>query len=479
MESAILGGKLPRFNLDDLAFRIGRDNFLVRAEQLRTRMEAYPVLILSQVLLQPLFVWLFWDKAPHAGLLLWLAASFALHAVEFFNLVMHVDKLKDEKQCRDWHVHFTFFALASGSLWGAAAMLFFPTDVFYQGIMICVMLGLVAGAVTLNPVHPPSSLAYLSGIMLPLIARVAAEGDLMHAILAVMLVLFMLVVVAAGQVLSRTFMLAMQQRFENMDLLQQLTAQDVEMRQARKELEIANFELMQHEANLERMVQERTARLEQQKLETELIKDATILALSSLAETRDNETGNHIRRTQRYVQALAVRLRNHPRFRHFLNEDNITLLYKVAPLHDVGKVGIPDAILHKPSKLTPEEFEVMKNHAELGGKAIAQAMNGMDVQSPFLDVASQIAMSHHERWDGSGYPAGLSGEEIPIAARLMALADVYDALSCRRVYKSAMEADEVERIILEGRGNHFDPDVVDAFISIRRQFSVIANNFKD
>ncbi|MBI5007409.1 MAG: HD domain-containing protein [Nitrosomonadales bacterium] len=440
----------------------------------------YPSLILSQMILQPLFVWLFWDLVPHTQLLFWFACSYALHTVELANLILHRHKLDTVQECRDWHLHFTFFALASGLLWGAAAMLFFPVDIFYQGALICILLGLVAGAVTMNPVHPPASFAYLLGVMLPLIGRVMMEGDKMHWILAVMLVLFLLVVLVAGQVMTRTFMLSLTQRFENLKLLQQLTAQKEETEAARKDLESVNLVLRGSESRLEQMVQERTAELLHRTQEIELIKDTTIVALSSLAETRDNETGNHIRRTQNYIRELALQLKDHPRFSDFLTDENITLLFKIAPLHDVGKVGIPDAILHKPGKLTEEEFEIMKTHAELGGNAIAAAIeDGGGISSPFLNIACQIAMRHHEKWDGSGYPSGLIGDEIPIPARLMALADVYDALSCRRVYKSAMGASEVEAIILDGKGKHFDPDVVDAFIAIQAQFIEIAEKYRD
>jgi response regulator RpfG family c-di-GMP phosphodiesterase len=145
----------------------------------------------------------------------------------------------------------------------------------------------------------------------------------------------------------------------------------------------------------------------------------------------------------------------------------------------VGKVGIPDFILHKPGKLTEEEFEIMKTHAALGGNAFASAVAGLDISSTFLDAACQIAMSHHEKWDGSGYPAGLVGEDIPIPARLMALADVYDAMSCKRVYKSAIAHDEVTLVILDGRGKHFDPDVVDAYLSIQYEFVEIAEKYRD
>jgi len=286
-------------------------------------------------------------------------------------------------------------------------------------------------------------------------------------------------VLVAALGLNGTFMLSLRQRFENIELLQQLTAQKTELEEARRGLEQANNVLRNEGTKLENMVQERTVQLLTRTKEMELIKDTTIIALSSLAETRDNETGNHIRRTQNYIRALAEELRDHPRFRHFLTEDNIRLLYRIAPLHDVGKVGIPDHILHKPGKLTEEEFEIMKNHAALGGNAIAAAVEGQHSSSPFLKIAYQIAMSHHEKWDGSGYPEGLRGDDIPIPARLMALADVYDALSCQRVYKAAMPPDEVKSIILQGRGRHFDPDVVDAFQAIQRQFVEIAEKYSD
>jgi putative two-component system response regulator len=308
---------------------------------------------------------------------------------------------------------------------------------------------------------------------------VAVENDFIHSVLCLMLVVFLLVVLVAGRGLNKTFMLSLSQRFENFDLLQQLTARKAEIEAARRELELTNSVLLDNETRLEQMVEERTAELLNRTQEIELIKDTTIVALSSLAETRDNETGNHIRRTQNYIQALALELKHHPRFSHFLTDDNITLLYKIAPLHDVGKVGIPDYILHKPGKLTEEEFEIMKTHAALGGNAFASAVAGLDISSTFLDAACQIAMSHHEKWDGSGYPAGLMGDDIPIPARLMALADVYDAMSCKRVYKSAIAHEEVTSVILDGRGKHFDPDVVDAYLSIQHEFVEIAQKYHD
>ena len=204
------------------------------------------------------------------------------------------------------------------------------------------------------------------------------------------------------------------------------------------------------------------------------IQDVTILTMASLAETRDNETGNHIIRTQHYVKLLALQLREHPRFAHYLDDATINLLFKSAPLHDIGKVGIPDSILLKPGKLTPEEFETMKTHTTQGKLAIESAESRLGKNVPFLRCAKEIAYSHQEKWDGSGYPEGLAGDAIPISARLMAIADVYDALISRRVYKPPFTHEASMAIIEEGRGRHFDPDVVDAFVAIQRQCQEIA-----
>jgi putative two-component system response regulator len=204
------------------------------------------------------------------------------------------------------------------------------------------------------------------------------------------------------------------------------------------------------------------------------IQDVTILTMASLAETRDNETGNHIIRTQHYVKLLALQLREHPRFAHYLDDATINLLFKSAPLHDIGKVGIPDSILLKPGKLTQEEFETMKTHTTQGKLAIESAESRLGKNVPFLRCAKEIAYSHQEKWDGSGYPEGLAGDAIPISARLMAIADVYDALISRRVYKPPFTHEASMSIIEEGRGRHFDPDVVDAFVAIQRQCQEIA-----
>jgi putative two-component system response regulator len=209
------------------------------------------------------------------------------------------------------------------------------------------------------------------------------------------------------------------------------------------------------------------------------IQDVTIFAMASMAETRDTETGNHIRRTQFYVKALAEHMRTHPRFAWYLTDLNIGILFKSAPLHDIGKVGIPDRILLKPGRFEPHEFDIMKTHTTLGHDAIAHAETALGTRVEFLSCAKSIALSHQEKWDGSGYPQGLAGDAIPIAARLMAVADVYDALISRRVYKEGMSHDRAVAIIVEGRGTHFDADMVEAFVDIQGEFSAIALRFSD
>ena len=209
------------------------------------------------------------------------------------------------------------------------------------------------------------------------------------------------------------------------------------------------------------------------------IQDVTIIAMASLAETRDNDTGNHIRRTQFYVKALAERLKGHPRFSRFLTDPTINMLYKSAPLHDIGKVGIPDRILLKPGRFTPEEFEIMKTHTTLGRDAIQAAEDRLGMEVEFLHYAKEIAYYHQEKWDGSGYPTGKAGEDIPASARLMAVADVYDALISRRIYKDGMPHEKAAQIMVADRGTHFDPDVVDAFVELQGEFQAIAARFAD
>lgn len=219
------------------------------------------------------------------------------------------------------------------------------------------------------------------------------------------------------------------------------------------------------------MLQKNTRQIQQ-------TRDATIIALASLAETRDNATGDHILRTQNYVRALAHKLRNHPQFATFLEDETIHLVYKSAPLHDIGKVGIPDNILLKPGRLTDEEFKIMKKHAILGKEALEKAAVNLK-DNNFLKIAQEIACSHHEKWDGTGYPHGLKGNAIPIPARLMALADVYDALISKRVYKEAFSHEKAKSILIKGRGSHFDPIVLDAFMAIEETFVSIAAKFSE
>jgi putative two-component system response regulator len=209
------------------------------------------------------------------------------------------------------------------------------------------------------------------------------------------------------------------------------------------------------------------------------LQDSIIIAMASMAETRDNETGQHIRRTQLYVQELATYLGKDPRFAPALPDKYIALLFKSAPLHDIGKVGVPDRILLKPGPLTPDEFEEMKRHTIYGRNTIIAAERSMAEPQSFLEVAREIAYSHHEKWDGSGYPQGIGGEAIPLCARLMALADVYDALISKRVYKKAISHEETVGIIVKGRGQHFDPDVVDAFMEVRGAFNDVAERFRE
>ncbi|MBX9816622.1 MAG: HD domain-containing protein [Burkholderiaceae bacterium] len=213
--------------------------------------------------------------------------------------------------------------------------------------------------------------------------------------------------------------------------------------------------------------------------QTAAIQDVTILAMAALAETRDSDTGNHLRRTQHYVRALARKLSVHPRFSPVLTPKNIGMIFKSVPLHDIGKVGLPDRVLLKPGKLTEEEFEIMKTHTTLGRDAIAQAEQAVGVELDFFTFAKEIAYSHQEKWDGTGYPLGLAGEQIPVSARLMAVADVYDALISRRVYKAALSHEDAVAIIAQTRGRHFDPDVVDAFLALQDTFHAIAIAFSD
>jgi response regulator RpfG family c-di-GMP phosphodiesterase len=209
----------------------------------------------------------------------------------------------------------------------------------------------------------------------------------------------------------------------------------------------------------------------QQLLQTEAV---TILALAYQAELRDLETGKHLERTSHYVKLLAEELSRLPKYHSYLTPAYIADLVKSAPLHDIGKVAIPDSILRKPGKLTPEEFEIMKKHCEYGTRVLKIADEKLSFQS-FLKIAIQIAASHHEKWNGKGYPEGLKGEAIPLSGRIMALADVYDAIRSERCYKKSFSHEETLKIIAGDRGEHFDPDLVDVFLRIENNFHEISN----
>jgi len=210
------------------------------------------------------------------------------------------------------------------------------------------------------------------------------------------------------------------------------------------------------------------------------VQDAAILCLAAMARMRDHSTGDHILRTQQYVKALAEYLRYMPEYEAELNDDRtIELIYKSAALHDIGKVGIPDHILQKPGPLTTLEYDEMKNHALFGFNAVLSAERMLErtpgcYAARFLTIAKQITLSHHERWDGKGYPHGLKHQEIPLVARIMAVADVYDAIISKRPYKTSLDHSQAHRIILEGRSRHFDPVIVDAFDAIHDVFEHIA-----
>ncbi len=235
-----------------------------------------------------------------------------------------------------------------------------------------------------------------------------------------------------------------------------------------------HLELHRYRMDLEQTILDRTR-------ETVLLKDITIVAMGELAEHRDNDTGGHIQRTRSFVKSLAEELFNSGKFLEILTPEYITLLYKTAPLHDIGKVGIPDAILLKKSRLDVDEFEIMKKHTIYGEEVIDKLAKMAGEPMAFLECAKDLVGSHHEKYDGSGYPRGLVGEDIPLAGRIMTVADVYDALRTRRVYKKPYSHAETMHIIKveEGRGRHFDPEVYDALLRAERNFEAIAQKNKD
>jgi putative two-component system response regulator len=220
-------------------------------------------------------------------------------------------------------------------------------------------------------------------------------------------------------------------------------------------------------ARVNRLVAERTRQVVD-------VRDAAIMAIACLAEASDGDTARHVRRTQRYFTALAREMRFHGNYRAELGDADIALMAQAVPLHDIGKLRVPDAILNKPGRLTVDEFEVMKQHTVFGRDAIACVAQAIGGDTRFLRYAQEIAGSHQEKWNGSGYPEGLAGTAIPLAARLMAVADVYDALISSRVYKPTFTHETAIELIRQGSGEHFDPAIVDALLVVEHEFRTIA-----
>lgn len=234
-----------------------------------------------------------------------------------------------------------------------------------------------------------------------------------------------------------------------------------------------NLEAVDYRSNRMQLQQELALRSD----EVDSLKHLTIFTLASIAETRDADTENHARRTRHYIAILADHLAGMPKYAEQLNLEARQILIESAPLHDIGKIGVPDSILRKSGPLTPVEFEIMKTHTTLGREAIQRAEGELGLTVPFLKVIKELAYSHHERWDGHGYPEGMSGEDIPLSARLMSVADVYDALVMGRAYKAPVPHEQVAKYIADRRSADFDPDVTDAFIKLKGSFCDISRYF--
>jgi putative two-component system response regulator len=209
------------------------------------------------------------------------------------------------------------------------------------------------------------------------------------------------------------------------------------------------------------------------------IQDATILAVAAMVETGDNATRNHLRRTQHYVAAMAKQMQQQAQYAESLSDGNIALIFKAVPLHDIGKVGSNDPSLRNAGRLSEEEIRLMRQHTIFGRDSILGVEQYLGISNPFLQYAREICYSHQERYDGSGYPEGLAGTAIPLSARIMAVADVYDALITRKSYKEAQTHSEATALLRNGRGLHFDPDVIDAFFVVEARIMEIAEQFKD
>ncbi len=239
----------------------------------------------------------------------------------------------------------------------------------------------------------------------------------------------------------------------------------------------------QDQENLRRELMERynfqlKEQVREQLMEIISAHHASILAMSKLAESKDSETGAHLERMREYCRVISYKLMNVPRFRQRIDDNFIENIYAASPLHDIGKVGIPDSILLKPAKLDGQEWRIMCQHPVIGAETLRQVVK-QHPGNAFLEMGIEIAEYHHEKWDGSGYPHGLSGERIPLAARILALGDVYDALTSRRCYKKAFSHEDSRRLIVEGAGSHFDPAIVAAFLESEDEFIRIRNEFHD
>ena len=214
--------------------------------------------------------------------------------------------------------------------------------------------------------------------------------------------------------------------------------------------------------NLQEIVEEKVKEISESQI-------ATIFALAKLAESRDKDTGDHLKNMQIFCKLLAEQLRTDSKYKDTIDAEFIDNLQKASALHDIGKVGIRDEILLKPGRLTPEEFEEMKQHTTIGANTLKEVYQEYP-GNYFIKIGVEVAQSHHEKWDGSGYPEGLSGEEIPLSARIVALVDVYEALRSKRVYKDAYSKEQTREIIIEDNNKHFDPLIVDAFIKLEDEF---------
>ena len=229
--------------------------------------------------------------------------------------------------------------------------------------------------------------------------------------------------------------------------------------------------ISQQKIALEHLVQERTKELE-------CTKDAIVYSMGEMAEARDHETGNHLLRTREYVRVLAEQLATTDKYQHLLSKRMIDIFQRAVPLHDIGKISVPDNILQKKGPLNDDERQIMNQHPVYGKTTIENSESKIG-STLFITIAKEIAYSHHEKWDGSGYPLGLKKDQIPLSARLMALADVYDALVSKRCYKDAISHEKSVAYIVEASGAHFDPEIIDSFLLVKSEFKTISDHYKD